>query len=74
MSNPSDDDPILDDLDDPMVWFCGCGEFVDDSIHCPRCGGCPPWGCGMDHDDEDDDSADPFEYFDPYDGWEGEEP
>jgi hypothetical protein len=54
------EDDILDDPDDTPLWNCGCGLLVDGSLHCPDCGACAPWGCGMDHDDEDEE-WDPYE-------------
>lgn len=54
-----DDEPDVDLGREETAWVCGCGEFVDGDYHCGRCGGCQPWGCGMDHDEpEDDDEAD----------------
>jgi hypothetical protein len=52
MSKP--DEPDSFDDDEPM-WNCPCGEFVDGDHHCPRCGGCQPWGCGGDMHDGDED-------------------
>lgn len=41
------------DDDSCEMWCCPCGLLVDGTIHCPSCGACPPWGCGMDHEEED---------------------
>ncbi|KPL06997.1 hypothetical protein AMJ85_09895 [candidate division BRC1 bacterium SM23_51] len=45
-------------------WLCGCGNWIDDGLHCPNCGCEPPWGCPCDAHDEDDDEWEPdsFEY------------
>lgn len=39
------------DIEDPL-WSC-CGLLVE-GWHCPRCGGCVPWGCPFDHDHDEE--------------------
>jgi len=35
-----------DDLfDTDESWLSVCGEFIEDGLHCGRCGQEPPWGC-----------------------------
>lgn len=36
--------------DEPPIWNCACGEFVEGYGHCPRCHHEPPWGSPYDHD------------------------
>ncbi len=43
-------------------WLCNCGNWIDDSYHCPLCGAEPPWGCpcgGCEERDNDYDGYDP---------------
>lgn len=54
----------MDDDDDEILWSCdGCHLLIVDALHCPCCGTCAPWGCGMDHeaDDDGDGSWDDFD-------------
>jgi hypothetical protein len=58
-------DAHLDSLDDQPMWNCGCGVRNDGALHCPACGSCAPWGCGMDH--EEDEDGDEHEHEESYD-------
>lgn len=65
------DDLDIED-DDEVMWNCGvCNLLVVDGLHCPTCGGCCPWGCGMDHDEDEDDEPDYLSGYDPDDEFGG---
>lgn len=40
-------------------WLCRCGHYIEDGIHCPKCGSEPPWGCPCDLCDSPDMTDDP---------------
>ena len=50
-------------------WLCDCGAFIEDGLHCPRCGAEPPWGCPCElHDlDAPEDDYDPWSDYSPED-------